>query len=171
MSRAPGVSSNCATVGAGTSPRRRRADVAPASHHPQPATAPIGLRADGTTRCRNGCSTGTSSKAQPAYRARAAVSVELPVVRLRCAVSCTPSADARDRPLVSSKTCRGDFHGGWCPRDRRRSPVPVCTAALSDQEALSLQVRPLRHSIFAGPTKPGCWETPGAGSTLPCTGV
>ena len=42
---------------------------------------------------------------------------------------------------------------GWCLRGRRRSPVPVCTAALSDQEALWLQVRPLRHSIFAGPTK------------------
>ena len=60
---------------------------------------------------------------------------------------------------------------GWCLRGRRRSPVPVCTAALSDQEALWLQVRPLRHSIFAGPTKSGCWETPGAGSTLPCAGV
>ena len=42
---------------------------------------------------------------------------------------------------------------GWCLRARRRSPVPVCTAALSDHEALWLQVRPLRHSIFAGPTK------------------
>jgi hypothetical protein len=29
----------------------------------------------------------------------------------------------------------------------------VCTAALSDQEALWLQVRPLRHSIFAESTK------------------
>jgi hypothetical protein len=30
---------------------------------------------------------------------------------------------------------------------------PVCTAGLSDQEALWLQVRPLRHSIFAESTK------------------
>lgn len=60
---------------------------------------------------------------------------------------------------------------GSCPRGRRRSPVPVCTAALSDQEALWMRVRPLRHSIFAGPRKSGCWETPGAGSTLPCAGV
>lgn len=38
-------------------------------------------------------------------------SLRVPVVRLRCAVSCTPSADARDRPLVSNKACRGDFRG------------------------------------------------------------
>ncbi len=30
---------------------------------------------------------------------------------------------------------------------------PLCTAALSDQEGLWLQVRPLRHSIFAESTK------------------